>query len=170
MTATPMLWLASFVGLAALVVAMLFRAPWPLWARGAVVLALFGLFQFAWGVSEQMGGYPSGGVLPKRFLMLASVVEEPNAERGEAGAIYLWLNAIEDGRPAPEPRAYRLPYGKDLHARLDEAMKKIRQGVTQIGSTEPQRATGGLPWLRPGASRPPAIKLGDLPSPQLPEK
>lgn len=171
MTATPMLWLASFVALGALVAALLFRSAWPLWVRSAVVLALFGVFQLAWAVSERMAGFPSESTLPERFVMLASVIEEPNAERGEAGAIYVWLNALEDGRPAAQPRAYRLPYGKDLHTRLDEAMKKIRQGVAQVGSTEPQRANSGLPWLRPtGDKPPPPIRIGDLPSPQLPEK
>jgi hypothetical protein len=76
---------------------------------------------------------------------------------------------MEDGKPAAQPRAYRLPYAKDLHALLNEGMKKVREGVSQVGTSEPKVGKGGLSWLRPGNDEQ-SVKLRDLPSPQLPEK
>ena len=48
-------------------------------------------------------------------------------------------------------------------------MKKIRQGVSQIGTTEPKRGRKGPSWLRPGSDEQ-QIKIRDMPAPQLPEK
>jgi hypothetical protein len=39
-----------------------------------------------------------------------------------------------------------------------------------MGSTEPRRGPGGLPWLRPGSDARVDIKLSDVPRAQLPEK
>ena len=85
------------------------------------------------------------------------------------GGAYVWVNAIEDGKPSAQPRAFQLPYSKDVHALLNEGMKKIREGVSQMGSSEPKRGRGGLSWLRPGSDEQ-TVKLRDLPVPQLPEK
>jgi hypothetical protein len=81
----------------------------------------------------------------------------------------VWLNAIEGGKPVAQPRAFKLPYSKDLHALLNEGMKKSRQGVSQMGTAEPKRGKKGLSWLRPGSDEQ-EIKIRDLPAPQLPEK
>ena len=50
-----------------------------------------------------------------------------------------------------------------------EAMKKNRQGISQIGTTEPKAGPQGYSWLRPGNEEQ-TVKVRDLPSPQLPEK
>ena len=73
------------------------------------------------------------------------------------------------GKPSALPRAYRLPYAKDLHAMLNEGMKKSRQGVSQMGTTEPKAGPKGFSWLRPGSDEQ-VVKIRDLPAPQLPEK
>jgi hypothetical protein len=81
----------------------------------------------------------------------------------------VWVNALQDGKPSPQPRAYRLPYAKDLHALLNEGMKKARQGVSQIGTAEPKVGRKGLSWLRPSSDEQ-VVKIADLAVPQLPEK
>jgi hypothetical protein len=53
---------------------------------------------------------------------------------------------------------------------LGDGIKKARDGNTQIGTTEPRRGQGGLPWLRPANDDKVQIKLSDLPRAQLPEK
>jgi hypothetical protein len=114
-----------------------------------------------------MWGWPSGDALPARFVLLAAVIDEPSTKR--PGGLYVWVNALEDGKPSAQPRAYRLPYSKDLHALLNESMKKAREGVSQLGTSEPKVGKAGLSWLRPGNDEQ-VVKLGDLPVPQLPEK
>ena len=100
-------------------------------------------------------------------MLLAAVIDEPSAK--SSGALYVWVNAIDNGKPAAQPRSYRLPYTKDLHALLNEGMKKARQGVTQMGTAEPRPGKRGVSWLRPGNDEQ-EVKIRDLPSPQLPEK
>jgi hypothetical protein len=48
-------------------------------------------------------------------------------------------------------------------------MKKVRQGISQMGSTEPKTGPKGFSWLRPGSDEQ-NVKIRDLPVPQLPEK
>jgi hypothetical protein len=122
---------------------------------------------YADSVVHQLSGWPSPDALPERFVLLAAVIEEPSAKTD--GALYVWANAIENGKPVAQPRAYRLPYSKDVHAMLNEGIKKVRQGVSQMGTSEPKVGKGGTSWLRPGSDEQ-VVKIRDLPVPQLPEK
>jgi len=114
-------------------------------------------------------GWPAADIPPKRFILLASVIEEPVKDKTK-GAIYVWLQPLADNKPIGEPRSYRIAYEKGLHSLFEEAMKKTRSGNSQMGSTEPKRVPKGLAWLRPASNDTMAIKISDLPSPQLPEK
>ena len=93
---------------------------------------------YFWGddVVHNLSGWPTPDALPERFSLLAVVIDEPSTKR--TGALYLWINAIEKGKPVAQPRAYKLPYTKDLHALLNESMKKARQGISQMGTPAPQ--------------------------------
>lgn len=140
---------------------------WPVWLKGLLVAATTAFYFYADGVVHEMWGWPNPDALPERFVLLAAVIDEPTVK--SAGALYVWVNALEHGKPVAQPRAYRLPYSKDLHALLNEGMKKVRQGVSQMGSAEPKSGPRGFAWLRPGSDEQ-NVKLRDLPSPQLPEK
>jgi hypothetical protein len=160
-----LLWL--YVALAAAAAIALVFSAWPRWAKALLVLGVTALYFQAERAFDSVWGLPSGQSLPERFVLLAAVIEEPARDR--PGALYVWVNPLENGKPAREPRAFRLPYSKDLHALLDEGMKKVRQGISQMGSAEPKTGPRGLSWLRPGADEQ-AVKIRDLPVPQLPEK
>ncbi|MEK0435370.1 MAG: hypothetical protein RL369_1419, partial [Pseudomonadota bacterium] len=113
-------------------------------------------------------GYPSSDPLPARFLLIAAVVEEPTPKY--AGALYLWVTPIEEGRRQLEPRGYKLPYMRALHERINEGMKKGQRGISQMGTAEAKSGQGtGPSWLNPGKDEQ-EIKIMDLPSPQVPEK
>jgi hypothetical protein len=157
----------SFVALAALAVLALLWSRWPIWLRGLLVVAVVGFYFWADEGVHQMWGWPSTDALPERFVLLAAVIEEPTNKT--AGALFVWVQAIENGKPVRAPRAYQLPYAKDLHALLNEGMKKARNGVTQMGTAEPKPGKRGAAWLRPGNDEQ-TVKIRDLPAPQLPEK
>jgi hypothetical protein len=157
----------SVAALAFLTVLALLWSRWPAWLKGVLVVAVTLFYFFADEVVHGMWGWPSADALPERFVLLAAVIDEPNAKR--PGALYLWVNALEDGKPGAQPRAFVLPYRKDLHALLNDGMKKIREGVSQLGSSEPKVGRKGLAWLRPGSDEQ-NVKLRDMPVPQLPEK
>jgi hypothetical protein len=152
----------AFVALLALL-----WSRWPAWLKGVLVVGVTVFYFFADSVVHDMWGWPTTDALPERFVLLAAVVDEPTAKT--PGALYVWVNALVDGKPAAQPRAYRLPYRKDVHALLNDGLKKIREGVSQLGSSEPKPGKAGASWLRPGSDEP-VLKLRDLPVPQLPEK
>jgi len=161
----PLLW--CFVALAFLLLLALLASSWPRGVKLGLLLAVTGLYFGAEQALRQVWGWPSRQALPDRFVLLAVVADEPRG--AQPGALYVWVNALVDGRPLPEPRAYALPYSKPLHALLDEGMKKARQGITQMGTATPMAGQQGLSWLRPGTVDQ-EIKVRDLPLPQLPEK
>ena len=61
-------------------------------------------------------GWPAGNALPQKFEMLGSLIVEPDLKRDEPGGIYLWVRDLERERLIP--RAYRLPYRKELHRKV----------------------------------------------------
>jgi hypothetical protein len=140
---------------------------WPVWAKGLLVVAVLLIYVGADATLTRVWGWPSQQKLPERFVLLAAVFDEPSKTR--AGALHVWVNAIENGKPSAVPRAYTLPYSKDLHSLLNEGMKKTRQGVTQLGTAEPKQGSKGISWLRPGSDEQ-TVVIKDFPVPQLPEK
>lgn len=157
----------SFSALALLAVMALLWSRWPAWLKGLLVAAVAVFHFWVDDVAHNLSGWPTTDPLPERFSLLAVVVEEPSKKSD--GALYVWVNAIEAGKPAAQPRAYRLAYTKDLHALLNEGMKKARNGVSQLGSAQPRQGKGGFfAWLKPGDDQ--VVKLRDMPLPQLPEK
>jgi hypothetical protein len=164
-TTDAVLWVC--VALAFMALLALLASRWPTWLKAVLVVAVTAFYFVADRALDDVWGWPASAHLPERFVLLAVVVQEPT--KRDPGALFVWVNAIEDGQPKREPRAHRLPYTKDLHALLDEGMKKVRQGVTQMGSAEPKRGARGFNWLRPGSDEQ-NVKIRDLPVPQLPEK
>lgn len=157
----------SLAAIAFLTLLALLWSRWPAWLKTVLVIGVTGFYFFADDVVHGMWGWPTTDALPARFVLLAAVIDEPTTKR--PGALYVWVNALEDGKAAAQPRAYRLPYAKDLHALLNEGMKKVREGVSQVGTSEPKVGRAGLSWLRPGSDEQ-VVKLRDVPVPQLPEK
>ena len=157
----------SFAVLALLCAFALLWSRWPAWLKLLLVAGVTGFYFYADDAAHNLSGWPSADALPARFSLLAVVVEEPSAKT--KGSLTVWVNAIENGKPSREPRAHKLPYAKDLHALLNEGMKKARQGVSQMGTAEPKPGKQGASWLRPGSDEQ-QVKIRDLPAPQLPEK
>ena len=55
------------------------------------------------------------GQLPARFQLLWVRVVEPDAKIGDRGAIYLWIEEVDEHNvPDGVPRSYRLPYSRPL--------------------------------------------------------
>lgn len=158
----------SFSGLLLLVLLALVWSPWARWLKLGLVLAVTAFYFYGYDAVHRIWGIPSTDALPERFVMLAAVVEEPGPK--SSGAIYLWVSEPQEGGPLLAPRAYKLPYTKNLHQQVDEGVRKGKDGVSQMGTAEAKAGTGkGGGWLRPGNDEQ-EIKIRDLPLPQLPEK
>lgn len=170
MNNTSLLLTLAYVAIAFLLLVLCLATRWPTLLK----LAMIGMVTCAYFLAESafdgMLGWPAAAGIPEKFVLLATVVEEPDKAHNNKGAIFLWVNGIEGGHPVAEPRAFRVAYGKPLHALLNEAMKKNRQGISQIGSTEAPAGGRNGSWLRSAADPTVKIRITDAPAPQLPEK
>lgn len=164
----PLTLVYVFLGFALLVLCLATRWRW--WVKALMVLLVSGFYFVGQHSFWLVSGWPTTDDLPRRFVLLSAVFDEPNPARGHKGAIFIWVNPIEDNQPLSMPRVHQLPYEPDLRRILGDGIKKARDGNTQIGTTEPRRGGSGLPWLRPGSDTQVEIKLSDIPRAQLPEK
>jgi hypothetical protein len=158
----------AFAALLLLTLLALLWSRWPGWLKGVLVLTVTALYFYGNDAVHQIWGVPSSDALPERFVMLAAAVDEP---AGKApGAIFLWVSVPREGLNKLEPRAYRVPYSKELHSQIDAGQRKGRDGISQLGTAEAKAGAGrSQSWLRPGNDEQ-EIKIRDMPSPQLPEK
>lgn len=79
-------------------------------------------------------GWAAPVKVPERFQMLWGRVVEPNPRGSSPGAVYLWLEALDDANlPSGTPRAFALPYSQALADRVTAALTAIREGRPQGG-------------------------------------
>ena len=116
---------------------------------------------------------------------------EPDKLNGTPGTIFLWLEALDENNvPAGTPRAFRVPYSRELADRIGHAKERIEQGMDQAGTSrdlsvpegspdEDRRLAGNPPRQNePGSAgdptafiqQVPAIEFEDMPPPVLPPK
>jgi hypothetical protein len=158
----------AFAALLLLLLLALIWSHWPGWLKLLLTVFVTGMYFYGYDVVHRIWGIPSTDALPERFIMLSAVVEEPNSKN--PGAVYVWVTEPREGKAMLEPRAYKLPYNRELHTQIDEGQRKGKDGVSQMGTAEGRPGSGkGLGFLRPGNDEQ-EIKIRDLPTPQMPEK
>lgn len=122
----------ALVGALLLVVLVYARLPWSLKAVAVVVTSSFYIASFL-GMRGLLG-WASVDRLPPSFKLLQSRIVEPHSLEGDPGAIYLWVEALDEGnRPSGVPRAYRVPYSDRLADKTDKAQSEIAAGRAQGG-------------------------------------
>lgn len=134
------------------------RGRW--WLKLPVIAASCAFTFLVWAALDSFSGWPTAQTPPRRALLLASSVDEPRA-------IYVWL--VEPSEPGPleyhpdgaEPRAYRLPYSRQLHEEVEKASKLASGGQRVELRLRAVRGAGQSArfvvqrYRLPGASLPP---------------
>ncbi|BET25445.1 hypothetical protein EV673_2481 [Limnobacter thiooxidans] len=161
----------AYIFLAALLLLALIFGQMKWVTKLILIVVSVGFYWVSYINWQDAQGWPSQAELPKRFLFYAVVVEEPDKAEGIEGRLFVWASDLSNDKPADTPRAYVLPYGKDLHAKLDAAQRQMRNGNLQIGEVggalfDPQAARDNTRI----ADRKIDLEFTDLPDPQLPEK
>ena len=96
----------ALIGALLLIVLVYARLHWSAKAVAVVVTSAFYIASFV-GVRGLLG-WASVDRLPVAFKLLQARIVEPHSLEGDPGAIYLWVEALDDGnRPSGVPRAYR---------------------------------------------------------------
>jgi len=101
-------------------------------------------------------GWPTDEIPPSDAWLISFVVDEPNAE--DAGGIYIWCNLRPPTdpmsifqmmiRPFPtiesKPRAYRIPYTKEMHKKIVKAhnQQQQQQGSRIVLQTDKEMPKG----------------------------
>lgn len=162
----------AYVALLALLALALVYSRLPVIAKFALVILTALLYHSSYQGWKQAQGWPSPTPLPEKFLLHASVIEEPDTEQGTPGQIFIWASNLKGSLPSGEPRAYITPYGEEAHSALEDALRNQRNGNIQIGSSKrSSNEPGDVPkdMSRMGEENA-KLDFSNLPDPTLPEK
>jgi hypothetical protein len=127
----------AYAALGALLLIVLVRLSVPRGGKLAAiaVMAVLNIGVFFW--TQGLLGWSAATAVPERFQLLWSRVVEPNPSRGLAGAIHLWVEALDENNiPSGQPRAFVLPYSPGLAVKAIEAQSEIEKGNPQGGRSQ----------------------------------
>ncbi|CCD94001.1 conserved exported hypothetical protein [Bradyrhizobium sp. ORS 375] len=122
----------ALIGALLLLVLVYARLPWPVKAIAVVVTSAFYVGSFVG--ARGLLGWASIDRLPKAFKVLQVRIVDPHSVEGDPGAVYLWVERLDDdNRPSGVPRAYRIPYSDTLAEKAQHAADQIAAGHLQGG-------------------------------------
>lgn len=160
----------TYAALAALLLAIFILTRIPVWIKLICVLLVTGFYFLTYNNLQGVLGWPTQQLMPDQFQLLASTITEPNDDEGIEGSIHIWATSFIDNKPAPEPRAYALPYDLDLHTALEAALKEQRRGNIQLGKRKGEASDDIASDLSKYGQKRQELEFFDLPDPELPEK
>jgi len=163
--------IAAYVLVALLLLGLVLYSHWR-WRIKALAIVIVSAFYVVTYVSfPPLLGWPVDGPLPERFNLVGVYVQEPDKVTGAQGDIYLWLTDMRAGPADSVPRAHRLAFTPQLHAKVVEAGTKLRKNLPQLGEVEPLDGRGGVPLdSSQYGQRSVGLEFYDLPDPLFPEK
>lgn len=146
---------------------------WPV-KSAAIVLALPATIAAFLTLQAQLG-WPIRSSLPASFKLHAAVIDEPATRDADGGAIFLWLTPLDDAQQGADaedanasdrrPRAFALPYSRDLHQQVQSLQERLARGELVVG-----RYQTGHGWQRRFNSSDGTVDLEAPPPPLLPDK
>lgn len=98
-------------------------------AKLLLTISLPLIYGLHWFGLQNLRGWPADQSLPTQFELIAADVVEPSASENHEGSIHLWIRLTTAGKP----RAYGLPYSREVHKMLYETKQKMNAGQTQMG-------------------------------------
>jgi hypothetical protein len=128
---------AAYVSISVLLLFIALKAPvrWR-WKALAICVSTF-FFVNVFLETRNLLGWPGVGKLPDRFQLLWVRVVEPDVRLSEPGAIYMWVEEVDDNNvPIGVPRSFRLPYRRALAEKSVKARDEIMQGNPQEGTAD----------------------------------
>ena len=109
------------------------RFAW--WLKGVVIVVTSFFFVESFFATKGLLGWPGSGRLPHRFQLLWTRVVEPDRKINDPGAIYLWVEELDDNNvPSGTPRSFQLRYSAPLADKTNKARDEIMSGNPQEGT------------------------------------
>lgn len=155
----------AYVALAILLLSLHLYSNWNWWIKAGATLLLLCFYYVTYISIPPMLGWPTTYDVPKQFRLIAYSAEENKA-------IYIWANDLRDGVRLATPRAYILPYSKELHTNIDIAYAKIRRGGAIIGEIKEKAPSGKPKGEQTGTLKSQKLQVNFLDAPEalIPEK
>lgn len=120
---------AVYIVIAVLLLSMNLTSRWRWWIKGGSIVLTGAFIIFSYFAISSLLGWPSSANPPERFAVVSTHIVEPNEFSDDPGAIYLWLEEIdEDNVIVGEPRSYRLPYIDNLADSVEDAQDLLDDG------------------------------------------
>ena len=137
MTSTVLAIAAAYVALGVLLLTLGLASRFAWWVKAVAIVVTSVFFVEAFFATKDLLGWPRTGQLPARFQLLWVRVVEPDLKTSNPGAIYLWIEAVDENNvPDGVPRSYRLAYSRPLADRAVKAREQIMSGKPQQGLAE----------------------------------
>jgi hypothetical protein len=125
----------AYVVMAVVLLSMGLTSRFNWWIKGAVIIVTSAFFIESFYSTKSLLGWPGTGQLPHRFQLLWTRVVEPDPKVSDAGAIFLWVEELDENNvPSGTPRSYRLRYSEPLADRSNKAKEEIMSGNPQEGT------------------------------------
>jgi hypothetical protein len=123
------------LGVVLLLMGLTSRLPWGVKALTIIVTSAF--FVVVFFETRGLLSYPGNGKLPARFQLLGARIVEPDHKTGDQGAIYLWVEEIDENNvPKDIPRNIRMPYTPPLADKAQKARERIMEGNLIAGESQ----------------------------------
>jgi hypothetical protein len=127
----------AYVVMAVLLLCMGLTSRFAWWIKAVVVIVTSAFFIEAFFATKSLLGWPGTGQLPHHFQLLWTRVVEPDPKVGDPGAIYLWVEELDENNvPSGTPRSYKLRYSPPLADQSNKAKDEIMAGNPQEGTAD----------------------------------
>ncbi len=137
MTSTVLAISAAYVVIGVLLLTLGLSSRFAWWVKAAAIVVTAVFFVEVFFATKGLLGWPRTEALPARFQLLWVRVVEPDLKSSNSGAIYLWIEEVDENNvPDGVPRSYRLPYSRPLADRSAKARDEIMSGKPQQGLAE----------------------------------
>jgi len=125
----------AYVVMAVLLLCMGLTSRFAWWIKGVVIVVTSVFFIESFFATKSLLGWPGTGQLPHRFQLLWTRVVEPDPKISDPGAIYLWVEELDENNvPSGTPRSFKLKYTPPLADRSNKAKDEIMSGNPQEGT------------------------------------
>ncbi len=126
---------AAYVAVALLLISLNLTSRWRWWIKGGAIVVTGIFFLGSYFVIGSLLGWPTQARMPARFELVASRVVEPDPFIGNPGAVFLWIEEInENNLPNGRPRSYKLAYTEQLADTVQLAQDVVATGEQVQGT------------------------------------
>jgi hypothetical protein len=189
MAATILGLVSAYVVVAVLLLSLNLTSRWKWWVKAAAIVVTGIFFIQAYIQTYALLGWPTDTDLPRHFQVLWAKVEDPNKFTGAEGAIFLWVDELDEfNLPIGVPRSHKLPFTPGLADAVVKITGRIRAGMDVAGIAEladdeestssrmmkdvtaPEDLTGGQFQVDVFPDQIQTLQFEDMPPPILPDK